>query len=675
MYHAGVDIGGTFTDFVALDPESGELEVEKVASTPDDPSIGLMKGIEEMELGVTGIERLVHGTTVATNAVLERDGAACGLITTAGFEDVLEIGLRDRPNLWGLEGDYDPIIPGSRSLGVDERIDSNGEVITELSTADVRAAGRELKDSGAETVVVSFLHSYANPAHEAEAVSILEEFWPDDQVIPSSEVLPEFREFQRTSTAAVEGYTRPVISSYLERLEERLAEVDIENEMLIMQSNGGLSTASVTRNRSSRTLLSGPAGGATAAAYIAELTGVENVISCDMGGTSFDVAILPDGDPIMTQETELGYQVPVRVPMIEISAIGAGGGSIATIDEGGILSTGPESAGADPGPVCYGKGGTDITITDANLVLHRINPNEPIGGGIDLDVELTRDTLESNIAKDLGLSVEEAAQAIIDVGLDKMAGKIRELSVGRGYDPRDFTLVTFGGAGPLHAGGLIENSHVPRAIIPYYPGILSALGCVIADSRHDNVRSINEPLVDLDLDSFHEQIADLEANGRELLSEEAGIEEVEVIYNSDMKYKGQSHTVTVPLESATPNRDEIRNQFRTTYLKHYSEEVDAPIRIDNVQVTVVGRRADLDIQSFVEQESASLSAAKVGEREVFFNDEWHDTALYERQKLPTEIDLSGPAILQQEDTTTVVNPGMTCHIDEFGNAVLEATDD
>ncbi len=673
MYHAGIDIGGTFTDLVALDPASGELTVEKVPSTPDDPSVGLVDGVKALGLGGAGVERLVHGTTVATNAVLERNGADCGLLTTAGFADVLELGRRDRPNLWGLEGEYDPLIPRNRCVGVEERIDADGEVITPLSEAAVRDAANELRNAGVETVVVSFLHAYANPDHEETAAEILADTWPNGHVVTSATVLPEFREFPRTSTAAVEGYTRPVVGSYLARLEDRLASVDLDLEMLIMQSNGGLATASVSRKRAARTLLSGPAGGATAAAYIAELTGCENVISCDMGGTSFDVAILPDGEPLMTQSMELDYQVPVRLPMIEISTIGAGGGSIARVDEGGILETGPESAGADPGPICYGKGGNDVTITDANLHLRRIDPDAPIGGDLALDVDRTRQCIDDQIAIELGLDVDRAAQAIVDVGVDKMAGKIRELSVGRGHDPREFTLVTFGGAGPLHAGELLRNSPVPSAIVPYYPGILSALGCVIADSRHDTVRSVNEPLDALDVDEFHERIAALEADGRDLLATESGVEGVSVEYHSDMLYEGQSHTVTVPLGSATPSRADVRERFRETYLDHYAEPVDAPIRVDNVQVTVTGTRAAIDMERFV-GDTGSVNDARVSERDVYFDDAWWTTPVYDRESLPTGAELVGPAILAQDDTTTVVNPGLTCEIDGYGNALLQVAE-
>lgn len=673
MYHAGIDIGGTFTDLVAHDPDAGDLLVEKIASTPSDPSIGLQAGVEALGLGEAGVERLVHGTTVATNAVIERDGSPCGLLATAGFADVLEIGRRDRPNLWGLGGEYEPLIPRDRCAGVEERIDADGAVVTPLETEGVREAAADLRAAGAETVVISFLHSYINPEHEQAATEVLEEAWPNDHVIASHSVLPEFREFPRTSTTAVEGYTQPVIAAYLDRLSDRLAAVDVDREMLIMQSNGGLASASVTRDRAARTLLSGPAGGATAAAHVAELTGDDNVISCDMGGTSFDVAILPDGEPLMTQSMELDYQVPVRLPMIEISTIGAGGGSVARVDEGGILRTGPESAGADPGPVCYGKGGTDVTITDANLHLRRIDPAAPIGGDIDLDVDRTREYIADEVATPLDLGVDEAAQAVVDVGVDKMAGKLRELSVGRGHDPREFTLVAFGGAGPLHAGELLSASHVPRAIVPYYPGILSALGCVIADSRHDTVRSVNAELGELDLEAFHERIADLEAEGRDLLADESGVDSVAARYYSDMKYAGQSHTVTVRLDSAAPDRAAVRERFRETYLEHYAEAVDAPIRIDNVQVTVVGHREPLDMGRYV-SDAGSLSDARVDERAVYFDGEWLETPIYNRESLPKGTAFAGPAIVAQDDATTVVNPGLTCEIDEFGNAVLEVAE-
>lgn len=672
MHRVGIDIGGTFTDFISYDSKSEGATVTKVPSTPSEPATGLMNGLDVIGVDPAEIGMLLHGTTVATNAVLEENGAECGLLTTAGFEDVLELGWRDRPDLWGLGGEYEPLIPRDRSFGITERTTADGERLQKASEEEIRSTGQTLLNDGVEAVVVSFLHSYANPENEHRAAEILREFWPNEYVIESSEILPEYREFERTSTAGITGYTQPIIASYLDRLEGSLSEQGFDDDILLMQSNGGITTSSVAKVRSANTILSGPAAGATAAAHIASLTGYDDVISCDMGGTSFDVGLLPDGEPVTTQNTDLDYQRPIRVPMTDITAIGAGGGSIADVTEGGILEVGPESAGADPGPVCYGNGGEAVTITDANLALERLNSENPIGEGLSLDLDLTQDAIERDIADPLSVSTEEAANAVIDVGVNKMVGKIREVSIDKGYDPREFTLVTFGGAGPLHAGELIKKGDVPRAIVPYYPGILSAIGCVLANVRHDHVQSVNEQLVDLDLDDLHASIAELEDAGRELLEGgESPVHDIKTIYQSDMKYAGQTHTVTVDLPTGDPSEAEIRDQFEEAYLAKYAESVDKPILIDNVQVTTIGLVEKMDLQRLVGETADSVSEARKDIREVYFSGDWVETPIYRRERLPIGSTIQGPAVLEQGDTTTVVNPGLDCTIDEYGNAVIE----
>lgn len=671
MELTGIDIGGTFTDLISYNMGNGEIKIGKVSSTPDDPSIGLVNGLDDIDVEASSIHRLVHGTTVATNATLERDGADVGLLTTRGFHDVLELGWRDRPNLWGLEGEYEPLVPRNRSFGVSERTDPDGEIVEPVSKSEVREAGKKLLERGAESVVISFLHSYANPKNEKKAAEVIEEIWPNDYVVRSSDVLPEFREFERTSTTALTGYTQPVISSYLSRLEDRLTDRGFEEDILLMQSNGGVASSDVSKRRSAHTMLSGPAAGATAASHIAKLSGFENAISCDMGGTSFDVALLPGGNPVMTQSTDLDYQVPIRVPMADISTIGAGGGSIAWIDEGGILHTGPESAGADPGPVCYRKGGDNITITDANLVLQRINPDNPIGDDMAMDLEYTKERLEEDIANELGLSLVDSANAVIDVAINKMVGQLRELSIDQGYDPRDFALVTFGGAGPLHAGELIKKSDVPSAIVPYYPGILSAIGCVIADIRHDHVQTINKEIDELDLDDFHDTMDELKEEGEALVGVDESDTEMDVKYKCDMLYSGQTHTVTVPLPNSSPSRQELKEQFREVYLERYTEPVDRPILIDNIKVTVEAEREQyLDLKQLIQEPKSSLNEAVKSHRDVYFGDRWYDTPIYQREDIPIGAEFSGPAIVEQADTTTVINPGLDVEIDDYGNIIM-----
>jgi len=672
MYRLGIDIGGTFTDFISYDDESAGATITKVPSTPSEPATGLMNGLDEMGVDPTEISMLLHGTTVATNAVLEGTGASCGLLLTEGFEDVLELGWRDRPQLWGLDGEYESLVPRKHCHAIDERTTAGGDVLEEVTAQEVREAGEALLEDGVDAVVVSFLHSYANPENERFAAEVLRDFWPNEYVIESSDVLPEYREFERTSTAAITGFTQPIISTYLENLEDRLAEGGFDDDILLMQSNGGITTSSVAKVRSANTILSGPAAGATAAAHIASVTGYDDVISCDMGGTSFDVGLLPGGEPITTQNTDLDYQRPLRVPMTDITAIGAGGGSIARVTEGGILEVGPASAGAEPGPVCYGNGGEDVTITDANLVLERLNPDNPIGDDLELDLALTREVLKAEIADPLGVSIEEGASAILDVGINKMIGNIREVSIDEGYDPREFTLVTFGGAGPLHAGELIDKGNVPRTIVPYYPGILSAIGCVLANVRHDHVQSVNEQLIDLDMEGFHDTIATLEEDGRDLLEGgDSPIHDITVTYQGDMKYSGQTHTVSVDIPNPTPDTETIRNQFEEAYLAKYSESVDKPILIDNVKVTTIGLVEKMDLQRLVADTAETVADARKDRREVYFDGGWVETPIYDRELLPLGASFEGPAVLEQGDTTTVINPGQTCDIDEYGNAIVE----
>ncbi len=671
----GVDIGGTFTDAVYFDESSGSLHTAKVSSTPEQPDIGLMNCLAELDVDVSSIDMLLHGTTVTTNAVLERNGADCGLITTEGFRDVLEVGWRDRPQHWGLRGEYEPIIPRTNRYGVTERTDSDGTVLQSVSTDEIQRVAEELRADGVEAIAICFLNSFENDRNERQAEAALREVWPNNYIVRSSEVMPEIREFRRTSTTVVSGYTQPVLASYLDRLMKELGEKEFESEVWLVQSNGGLASAEVSKGRPAHTILSGPSAGATAASYLAGLTGHDNVISCDMGGTSFDVALLPGGDPVLTQETEIAYQVPLRIPMTDISTIASGGGSKARVVGGATIRTGPDSAGADPGPVCYGRGGRDITITDANLVLRRINPNDPIGEQEGLAVKKTENLLRTEIADPLNLTGAEAAQAVIDVAVTKMVGELRKISIEQGHDPREFVLVVFGGAGPLHACELLRESDIRRAIIPYSPGTLSALGCVVADARHDNVQGIDETVSNLDIGEFRDTIADLETDGRALLDDaEAIVTDVKTTYEAKMKYEGQSHTVTVTMPSGEPTKDQLTGSFEDAYRQQYSRLVDRSIVVDNIRVSVEGSTPTPDITEFVGASTdGSLGDAHVGNRDVYFDDEWLSTPVYRREPIPLDVTFDGPAIVEQPDTTTVISPGMTCDVDTFGNFILEAT--
>ena len=431
MHIVGIDVGGTFTDLVGLDEASGTVTTAKVPSTPADQSAGLLHGLEALGVPLSALQIIVHGTTVATNAVLERRGAVCGLLTTRGFRDVLELRRRDRPDTYGLQGAFEPLIARDKRLEVTERTDYRGDILQPVDEHEVAAQARQLLDKGVEAVVVSFLHSYANAANEQRARQVLEHIWPNPYIVTASEVLPEFREFERTSTAVVNAYVQPLIDRYLRSLAQQLRHKGYRRDVLLIQSNGGVMSLEVSRRFSVNTVMSGPAAGVIAAKAVAEQAGFANVITCDMGGTSLDIALVAAGQPATTSEINLGYGIPIRVPMLDITTIGAGGGSIAWIDRGGYLQIGPQSAGADPGPACYGRGGSAPTVTDANLVLGRINADTPFGseGTWHLDRTSAEQAITKHIGTPLGLPLLDAARAIIAVANAKIAGSIRKISI------------------------------------------------------------------------------------------------------------------------------------------------------------------------------------------------------------------------------------------------------
>lgn len=670
----GIDVGGTFTDLVAVDKESGALIVLKVASTPEDQSIGILRALERAGPRLDRRASIVHGTTVATNAVLERKGARCGLITTRGFRDVLELRRRDRPRLYGLTGWFEPLVPRDLRTEVTERVDHRGNVLTPLDEQEVRLAAHRLRD--VDVIVISFLHSYVNPTHERLARDIVRQELPEASVVISSDVLPEYREFERTSTAVVNGYIQPVVARYLTSLSDRLKEGQFAHDVLLVQSNGGAMSSHLARRLPVNLVLSGPAAGVIAGAFIAQAAGFDNCITADVGGTSFDVSLVANGRPQFAEEKLVEYGVPVRIPHIDIETIGAGGGSIAWIDRGGVLRVGPQSAGASPGPAAYGKGGTEPTVTDAQLVLGRIDPARPIGGSTELklDVDLARQAIERRIARPLGLSIEEASQAIISVVNSNMAGSIRSVSVERGYDPRDFALVAFGGAGPLHACALMREVSIGRAVIPAYPGVTSALGCVLADFRHDFVQTVNQPLADLDLRAAYRLLEDQFAQGVRMLEDE-GISEAAVarFFQADMAYEGQIHTIRVPLPGAAPASIEtLRKSFDDTYRREYGHTLDGfPVMVMNLRTTVVGQRDKLDLRAVLAHDMVRAEEAPSGFRKVYFDGTFLDTPIYQRDRLPPGVPLSGPCIVEQADTTIVIEPDMDGVVDPLGNIVVQ----
>ena len=668
----GVDVGGTFTDLFFYDEKTGEARTRKVPSTRGDQSVGFIEGIAAGEPDFSKLAAVVHGTTVGTNALLERKGARTGVIMTAGFRDVLEMRRRDRRQTWGLWGEFVPAIPRDLRLEVPERTLADGTVQTKVDLAAVKAAAVGLRRSGAEAVAIVFINSYANDANERAALAVLRAEWPNPYVTASHEILPEIREFERASTASLNAYLQPVVASYLSRLDERLRKAGAGGELLIVQSNGGVMSVETAARLPVRTALSGPAAGVIAAAHIAASAGYPDVLTGDMGGTSFDVALIAGGRAALAAQTTIEFGMVVRTPMIEITTIGAGGGSIAWVDRGGLLQIGPESAGSDPGPVCYGRGATRPTVTDANVAMGRINASRPIGGKIaTLDVEAAKKAIDEHVGKPLGLDTLVAAEAIVRVANSRMAGALRLVSIERGHEPKRFALMPFGGAGALHAGALMKETGLGSTLVPRFPGVTSALGCVIADMRHDFVRTVNRPLEGLDTAALGAAIKASAAEGTRLVAQ-AGVklEAVDTSVELDMSYIGQTHTIAVPLPTIEPDAASIRAAFEAAYVAAFGRLLDGiPARVLTLKVAVIGRRPKIDLARLAPV-GGSIEAARTGTRQVWFDGGWRETAIYDRLALPVDARIAGPAILEQPDATTVVEPDLVGCVDRFGNLIV-----
>ena len=675
----GVDVGGTFTDLFLFDEAERRFRTAKVPSNRGDEASGFLAGLRALG-EVRSFSSIVHGTTVGTNALLERKGARIGVITTRGFRDVLEMRRRDRPRTWGLWGDFTPIADRDMRLEVDERVLADGTIRTPVDDAAVREAARTLLAKGAQAVAIVFINAYANAANEAAAAEAVRAIWPNENVIASSEILPEIREFERASTTAINAYLQPVVGSYLGKLEAALQGEAFGGTFHIVQSNGGVMSTTTARRLPVRTALSGPAAGVIAAAAIARAAGFPNVITGDLGGTSFDVSLIAGGRSVLAAQTTVDFGLVIRTPMIEISTIGAGGGSIAHVDKGGLLQVGPESAGSRPGPVCYGQGNDRPTLTDANVVLGRINADRPIGGQLArLDVEAAKAAIGRHVGEPLGIGAMAAAEAIVRVANAKMAGAIRLVSIERGHDPTTFAIMPFGGGGALHAGALVRDVGLASALVPRFPGITSALGCVIADLRHDQVRTVNWMLDDLDVGALDRLMTEQgHAADRVVAGAGVAVERIDVLYELDMHYMGQTHTISVPLPvtlaggTTGVSAAVVREAFETSYRTSFSRLLPGiPIRIVTLRTAAVGRRPPFDLAALAPAAGATLEAARRGTRPVWFAGAWHDTAVWSRLDLPVGAVVAGPAILEQPDATTVVDPGLAARVDALGNVVIE----
>lgn len=673
---AGIDVGGTFTDLILIDGRAGgRVSIAKTPTTTDNQAYGVVAALEQSGQDIGSIDLIVHGTTTTTNAVLERRLARTGMITTAGFRDIIELGRRTRPQAYGMTGVFVPVIPRDLRLEVAERVEASGRVRMPLDEDGVRTAVQKLLDAGCESLVIHFLHAYANPAHERRAAEIAAEQWPNDHITTGHSLLSEAREFERGVTAAVNASVQPILKRYVARLREELAGRGYRRDFLVMNGNGGMISAANVTREAAKTVMSGPASGVMAAAYTGRAAGFPNLITYDMGGTSTDVALIRNAQPAVSNEIEIEYAMPIHVPMVDVHTVGAGGGSIARVDEAGLIRVGPESAGAVPGPICYGRGGAEPTISDANLVLGRLNPKRLLSVDNPVTVEAVRAAYSDKIGSRIGMDGNAAAGAVLRLANLKMAGAVRMVSLAKGHDPRDFALFAFGGAGPLHATALARELGIPKVLVPARPGITNALGCVVADLRHDFVRTVNRPVAELDGHTMREIMEQQKAEGVALIEEEAvRSQELRFLHSADMQFAGQTHLINVLLPSPKIEPAALQDLFEKAYFARFKVALpEIRANLVNLNTSVIGVRPEVDLSALIDPSgrAATLDGALLERRQVWFDGAWRDTPVYSREKLPLDAIVEGPAILEQLDATTVLEPGDVASSDRDGNLVVE----
>jgi len=671
---AGVDVGGTFTDLVVRDEEGSLVASGKVPTTPEDQSIGILAGFRELGIEPSRIGVLVHGTTTATNALIEGRGARAALLTTRGFTDVIELRNRHRPNMYGLTGTFEPLVPRDLRFPVDERMDARGRAVTPLSRDSLLASLKRAVALEVTAVAIGFLHAYANPAHELEAADVVRQEYPDLLVCTSHEVSPEVREYERFSTLVANAVLMPLVSRYVARLESRLKEAGFAGQLLIVQSNGGVTIAEEAARFPVNLVLSGPAAGVTAAQAVALARGDREVIAMDIGGTSLDLSIIRDGAPRTRRETEIRYGVPIRLPMIDIVTAGAGGGSIARLDERGILNVGPQSAGSVPGPACYGRGGRLPTVTDANVALGRLADGASLGGEVVLDRSLALAAIEEHVASPLGIDVIDAARAILQILTDNIAGHIRRSTVDVGFDPREMAMVSFGGAGGLHAGEVLMRLELESVVMPALPGVFSAVGCTSSEYRHDYASTLFASLASTsrsDLDDIVEQHRSL----GEVLLQREGVarQDVRVEVSADMQYDGQTHTILVPLSYSDLGSDTILRSFEAEYVRRFGRTLTMDPTLVTLRSSVVGRRPGSGDLPTMEP-STDAAPTTWPERDVHAGPGWMRAPVLQRSDLPVGWASTGPAVIEQGDTTVFVDPGLAVHVDGAGQLILRKAD-
>ncbi len=664
-----VDVGGTFTDICIMDEDSGAIRIEKTSSTPDDPMIAILNGVEQGKIDLSEVSMFSHGTTVATNALITRRLPRTAMVCTEGFRDVVEIRRANKEDLWDTYKDVSkPYIPRRDRLTARERVDAEGTVLEALNEEDARRVAEVLKKRDVKSIAVCFMNSYVNGANERRMRAILKEVMPDVPVSISSEVMPEIFEHERFSTTMANAVCAPVVVDYVSRLSEKLAAAGYERDLLLLHTGGGVMTPGSVKDFSARLAGSGIAAGAIASRFIGNLCGYPNSIGFDMGGTSTDVSLVFNGEPRITKDWYIEYGYPIRFPSIEVLTIGAGGGSLAWRDEGGSLRNGPQSAGAYPGPACYKNGNVTATNTDANVVLGRLGTSLA-GGKITLDPALAETAVRETVAKPFDMSLYEAAEAIIAVANANMANAVRLLSISRGYDPRDFALVAFGGAGALHGAAVAKELSIPTVIVPPNPGVTSALGCLLVDVQHDFSESFMASAAATDPKDIEEAFLRMEQSAVERLAHE-GVPEADMILQRsvEMMYQGQWRSLSVAAPARIDRISDLIEAFHSEHEREYNFRRDeAPVSIFRIAVKAIGTVPKAAIPEY---EATPHRPEPATRRKVWFDGKAYEAEIYQRETLAAGAELSGPAIVEQFDSTTVIPVGMSAVVDKFMNILI-----
>jgi N-methylhydantoinase A len=678
------DIGGTFTDLAYLDEKTGEVGIMKVSTTPANFAEGVVETLRKAELEASDTSFFVHGSTVIINALTERKGVKTGLITSKGFRDVLEIGRANRPDIYNMYYTKPkPFVPRYLRLEVDERVNYKGEELAPLNDDDVRKAVEKLKSEGVEAIAVCFLHSYANPTHETECGEIINQIAPEIPTTLSHQITQEWREYERTSTTTLNSYVHPIARAYLDNLQGDLVDMGMPGHTLhVMQSNGGSATFEAGKAAPINLVESGPVAGVIGAARIGELIGEPNVISLDIGGTTAKTSLVENDTPKITTEYRIEHRrdfagYPILAPTVDIVEIGAGGGSIAWVDKAGALRVGPISAGADPGPACYGWGGDQPTVTDANVLAGRINPDYFLGGEIPLNLEKTEAAMKP-VTDAFNTSIEEAAMGVIRIADANMINALKLVSVRRGYDPRDFVLIAFGGGGAMHAGALMRELRVKKVIIPDEPAVFSAWGMLMTDLRGDYIRTLITRTDRVEPDHLNAIYQEMEGQAMESLASQ-GVKQADMALQrfADMRYMGQEHTVKVPLpggQIAAEAMPDINDRFHTLHEQTYTFRLDTPVELVNYHVTALGRVKQPEFKT-LDGGQGSLNDARKGARRVNFDElGFHQADIYERNLLPVGVAVKGPVVVEEPSSTTVVFPDQQLTRDKYGFLHIEMVD-